>query len=78
MHKNNNMCYGLDKLTKKELQVLKLIAKGMSTSEISEMLKITNSTTNAHLRNMYNKLGHRLVSNTRNNLTRFAIREAGF
>lgn len=44
-------------LTKRELQVLQLIAQEFTTPEISEKLFIEESTVNTHRRNLISKLG---------------------
>lgn len=43
-------------LTKRELQTLELLAKGMRNKEIAEALFISETTTKTHLRNIYSKL----------------------
>ncbi len=43
-------------LSERELEVLRLIEKGMSYGEVSEILGITWHTVTAHLRNVYRKL----------------------
>jgi DNA-binding NarL/FixJ family response regulator len=43
-------------LSERELEVLRLIEKGMSYEEVSEILGITWHTVTAHLRNVYRKL----------------------
>lgn len=45
------------KLTKRELQVLRLLAGGASGSEISEMLFISPHTVKSHITHIYEKLG---------------------
>ncbi len=45
------------KLTKREVEVLKLIASEMTSSEISNKLSIAESTVNTHRRNLIEKLG---------------------
>lgn len=44
------------KLTSRELEILKLIAKEFNTPEISKQLSIKESTVNTHRRNLINKL----------------------
>ncbi len=46
-------------LTKRELEVLKCIAKEMTSPEIASNLRISESTVNAHRRNLISKLGVR-------------------
>jgi len=57
-------------LTKKEIEVLKLIANGDTASIIAEKLFITKDTVNTHRRNLISKTG---VRNSVE-LTRFAIK----
>jgi DNA-binding NarL/FixJ family response regulator len=44
-------------LTKREAEVLRLIARGLSNDEIAKQLIISPYTVNAYLRAIYNKLG---------------------
>lgn len=44
-------------LTKREVEILKLIAEGHSHKEASDKLLISNYTINQHLKNIYKKLG---------------------
>jgi two-component system, NarL family, response regulator DegU len=46
-------------LTKREYDVLSLIAKGMLNKEISLQLEITENTVEQHLKTIYKKLGVR-------------------
>ena len=46
----------LDKLTRREQEILALLAKGFLYKEISGQLEISFSTVRAHLRNIYEKL----------------------
>ena len=46
----------LDELTPRELEVLKLIAKGLSNAEIARDLKITDATAKTHVRRILMKL----------------------
>ncbi len=43
--------------TKREKEVLELLIKGLSNSEISAKLMITSHTTKAHISSIYRKLG---------------------
>lgn len=43
-------------LTQREVEILKLVSKGMSRSEISEKLIISTSTVKTHIQNIYQKL----------------------
>ncbi|MUG33387.1 LuxR C-terminal-related transcriptional regulator [Psychrobacter sanguinis] len=51
-----NVSQPLQALTKRELQTLKLLSKGMRNREIAEALFISEATTKTHLRNIYSKL----------------------
>ena len=61
---------GVEPLTSREVEVLKLIAEGNSAKEIAEMLVISVKTVERHRSNILEKLGLR----DRVELTRFAIR----
>jgi len=47
----------LDQLTERELEVLRLAAKGMSNREIAQALTISVRTVQTHLTNVFNKMG---------------------
>ena len=47
----------LDQLTERELEVLKMAAKGMSNREIANKLTISVRTVQTHLTNIFNKMG---------------------
>jgi LuxR family maltose regulon positive regulatory protein len=47
----------IDPLTKRELEVLTLIARELSNQEISEQLFVSPNTVKTHIRNLYGKLG---------------------
>ena len=49
----------LDQLTERELEVLRLVATGMSNAEISEQLVISYATTKTHVSRLLYKLGAR-------------------
>lgn len=57
------------KLTKRELQVVRLVAQGLSNREIADALAITEDTTKRHLTNIFDKVG----MSTRLELALFAI-----
>lgn len=59
-----------DPLTPRELQVVKLIAEGLSSDEIAEALVISRKTVDHHRANILGKLGMRNGAE----LTRYAIR----
>ncbi len=58
-----------DGLTAREVEVLCLVAQGMSNAEIAEQLIISLLTVKAHMRSLYNKLG----ISSRSAATRYAI-----
>jgi two-component system NarL family response regulator len=60
-----------DLLSRRERQVLALIAEGKRSSEIAERLKISIATVEVHRRNIMRKLGLHTVAE----LTRYAVRE---
>ena len=60
---------GLERLTPRELEVLRLTARGMSNAEIADTLFLSRRTVHAHLRTIFRKLA---VSN-RSAATRVAI-----
>ena len=60
---------GLDQLTQRQVEVLRLVARGMTNAEIAEVLFLSRRTVHAHLRTIFHKLG---VGN-RSAATRFAI-----
>ncbi len=47
----------LDQLTERELEVLRLAARGMSNREIAQELMISVRTVQSHLTNIFNKMG---------------------
>jgi DNA-binding NarL/FixJ family response regulator len=58
-----------DRLTARELEVLKLVGSGLANREIADQLNRSTRTVDAHLRSIYAKLGIR----TRSAATRYAI-----
>lgn len=58
-------------LTRREIEVLRLMAEGETSREIGKLLSIEESTVNGHLDRIRNKTGMR----RRPDLTRFALRE---
>lgn len=44
-------------LTRRELEVLRLIVQGKDNSEIAETLSVSSATVKSHVRNIYGKLG---------------------
>jgi len=59
------------RLTLRESEVLRLLARGLSSTQIAQQLVITPLTVNSHVRSIYNKLG----VNTRSAATRYAIEQ---
>ncbi len=49
----------LDGLTRREIEVLRLLSQGMTTAEIAKHLFIARSTAKVHIRNIFVKLGVR-------------------
>jgi DNA-binding NarL/FixJ family response regulator len=47
------------RLTAREVDVLRLVAVGLSDAEVAERLVVSNRTVNAHLRSIYRKIGVR-------------------
>ena len=60
---------GLEHLTPRQIEVLRLVARGMTNNEIAEALFLSRRTVHAHLRSIFHKLGvgHRSAA------TRYAI-----
>jgi predicted ATPase/DNA-binding CsgD family transcriptional regulator len=58
-----------EELTSRELEVLRLIARGLTYAQIAETLFISPRTVDAHLRSIYGKLG----INSRHEATRYAL-----
>jgi DNA-binding NarL/FixJ family response regulator len=60
---------GLENLTPRQIEVLRLVARGMTNNEIAEALFLSRRTVHAHLRSIFHKLGvgHRSAA------TRYAI-----
>jgi DNA-binding NarL/FixJ family response regulator len=59
----------LEKLTPRELEVLRLVARGLSNADIADSLFLSRRTVHAHLRAIFRKL---VVSN-RSAATRVAV-----
>ncbi|NJO03282.1 MAG: response regulator transcription factor [Bacteroidia bacterium] len=66
---SQNQGKAIPKLTKREIDVLRLIGQGLSTPEISGQLHIAPSTVDTHRRNLIDKLG---VNNTKG-LIKYAV-----
>lgn len=60
---------GLEHLTARQIEVLRLVARGMTNAEIADALFLSRRTVHAHLRSIFHKLdvGHRSAA------TRYAI-----
>lgn len=56
-------------LTKREIEILRLVAQGLSDAQVAERLVLSPRTINAHLTSIYNKLG----VNSRVAATRLAL-----
>ena len=56
-------------LTKREIEVLRLVALGLTDAQVAEQLVISPRTVNTHLTSIYNKLG----VDSRTAATRFAV-----
>jgi ATP/maltotriose-dependent transcriptional regulator MalT len=59
----------LNNLTRREIEILGLVARGLSDSQVADRLVISPRTVNAHLTSIYNKVG----VNSRSAATRYAI-----
>jgi DNA-binding NarL/FixJ family response regulator len=56
-------------LTEREVEVLRLVAQGLTNPQIAEQLIVSSHTVNAHIRSIFNKL----EVNSRSAVTRFAV-----
>lgn len=68
-HESCNGAKQLDSLTNRELDVLRLIATGMTDAQVAATLILSPRTVNAHLRSIYSKLG----ITSRSAATRYAV-----
>ena len=59
----------MSQLTRRELEVLKLIALGLTNREIADWIRVSPRTVDAHLRSIYAKLEVR----SRSAATRYAV-----
>jgi len=60
-----------NELTKREIEVLRLLATGLTSAQIAEYLTISVLTVNSHVRSIYSKLG----VTSRSAATRFALEQ---
>ena len=60
---------GGDRLTPREIEVLRLVIAGLTNKKVAEQLRLSPRTVDAHLRSIYGKLG----VNTRSAATRYAL-----
>jgi DNA-binding CsgD family transcriptional regulator len=58
-------------LTSREVEVLRLVAQGLTDAQVAEQLVISPRTVNTHLTSIYNKLG----VNSRASAARFAVEQ---
>jgi predicted ATPase/DNA-binding CsgD family transcriptional regulator len=58
-----------DRLTPRELEVLELVAQGLTSAQIADRLVLSQLTVNSHVRSIYSKLG----ITSRSSATRYAI-----
>jgi DNA-binding NarL/FixJ family response regulator len=58
-----------DHLTSREVQVLKLVAGGLTNREIADTLGLSSRTVDAHLRSIFGKIG----VGSRSAATRYAV-----
>jgi DNA-binding CsgD family transcriptional regulator len=65
----NERSGALDELTVREVEVLRLVARGLTNEQVAEQLIISSRTVNSHLTSIYSKIG---VS-SRSAATRYAI-----
>jgi DNA-binding CsgD family transcriptional regulator len=68
LDKGAGFSYGVDRLTRRELEVARLAAKAYAASEIADQLHIGERTVESHLASTYSKLG----INSRSELIRIA------
>jgi DNA-binding CsgD family transcriptional regulator len=57
LEENKKLRDNIDKLSKREIEILSLIAAGMSNNDIANALYITTNTTQWHISHIYSKLG---------------------
>ena len=59
----------LDELTVREVEVLRLVARGLTNEQVAEQLVISPRTVNSHLNSIYSKIG----VESRTAATRYAV-----
>jgi DNA-binding NarL/FixJ family response regulator len=60
---------GDDRLTAREVEVLRLVVAGLTNRKVAERLRLSPRTVDAHLRSIYGKLG----VTSRSAATRYAL-----
>lgn len=63
------MSTGDDRLTAREIEVLRLVVAGLTNRKVAERLRLSPRTVDAHLRSIYGKLG----VTSRSAATRYAL-----
>ena len=56
---DNQTAAALVTLTRREKQIIRLVARGMSNKSVAQLLSISDATVHFHLKNIYRKLGVR-------------------
>jgi DNA-binding NarL/FixJ family response regulator len=59
----------IDGLTSREVEILRLVARGLTNRQLAEELGVSTRTVDAHLRSVYAKLGVK----SRSAATRYAV-----
>lgn len=66
---NNTRYNKIQKLTRREIEVLRLVTQGLTNAQVAEKLVLAPRTVNVHLTSIYSKLG----VNSRTAATRYAF-----
>lgn len=74
--KQNPPC-GLDSLTNREFQIMRLLADGLSVNQIAEQLMISNKTVSTHKINLMEKMGFSNNADMIKFASRLSISESG-
>ncbi|HHX24966.1 MAG TPA: response regulator transcription factor [Thermoanaerobacterales bacterium] len=53
---NSQHRFSIETLTERELEILKLVAEGLTNKEMARKLDISNNTVKTHIKNIYGKL----------------------